>query len=86
MWNEDLFSPDEEKKGSSPADNTDKPSVYSVDFGTAEQRFASAEPKRNKRYDDDDFWDLGETRRKVYQKPSFSGKPIENTLVSKDTI
>lgn len=84
LWNEEFFSPDEEKKSSSPADDN-APSVYSVDFGTAEQRFASAEPKRNKRYDDDDFWDLGETRRKVYQKPSFSGKPIENTMISKST-
>jgi len=67
LWNEEFFSPDEKKTSSSPADDN-APSVYSVDLGTAEQRFASAEPKRNKRYDDDDFWDLGETRRKVYQK------------------
>ncbi len=58
-----------------------RPTVYSVDFGSSEQRFSSVEAPKNKRYDDDDFWDLGETRRKVYQKPSFSDKPIENTLI-----
>ncbi len=72
-----------EQKTESNAES--RPTVYSVDLGSSERRFSSAESDRNKRYDDDDFWDLGETRRKVYKEPSFSGKPIENPLIHQNT-
>lgn len=52
---------------------------------TAERRYSTAQTTHNKRYDDDDFWNLGETRRKVYQKPDFGDKPNESTLVDKQT-
>lgn len=80
MRNEDFTPPHEEK-----TDTNERPTVYSVDFGSEEQRFSAEEPHRNKRYDDDGFWDLGEVRRKVYQAPEFSGMPVENTVIEGKT-
>jgi len=80
LQKEDLFAPHKEQT------ETERPTVYSVDFGAEERRFSSKELTPNKRYDDDDFWDLGEPRRKVYQAPSFCGKPVENTVVESTIV
>lgn len=74
--------PEEDTTGNAGTrkENTD-PTVTGTDTGSAEQRFSAVRPNRNARYDDDDFWDLGEVRRKVYQKPAFSGQPVETASV-----
>lgn len=63
----------------------ERPNVSAMDSGSAEQRFSTTQTTKNKRYDDDDFWDLGETRRKVYQKPDFGSKPSETALMDRET-
>ncbi len=60
------------------------PAVYAVDVGSSTQRFSPVRATKNKRYDDDDFWDLGEVRRKVYQKPAFADTPVVNVPVEQD--
>ncbi|MBE6598528.1 MAG: hypothetical protein E7638_03690 [Ruminococcaceae bacterium] len=58
--------------------------MYTVDTGSSEHRYTSVSPTKNKRYDDDDFWNLGEVRRKVYHKPTFADTAVENTIVTHD--